>query len=219
MIRQLIVNELRDSLSIPLAVLVLVIPILVLQLSAGDRLYTFIAVTFLAYLAAVIRIHLRQRTERRQRLVAELPVTPNQILLAELSFSAILAMAPAGILLIDLLLTPARSIQWDASFVCAVFLFALSVDSAMRAALRAGTHRGRFMRSIRFAPPVLVLLFVLVWMNSADNGALLFDSKVISSLEASEPDWMLTLAMLCLLVIMVTGIDAWSTRRFESVCH
>lgn len=217
MIQRLIYLQLKDSLSVLMLLVSITVPLGLASMAGRERLEILLVLTLLVFGVVASGIFLRQRLERRQRLLAQLPATRMQISLASWASIALLALVPAGVIFVYLTMNPARPFAWNLAFAVSTYSFVLYSLGAIAIAFKPSPLSGRIARHWKWVPLLLVAVLIFLWANSADTGTFMFLERIRGGLHASQPDWAVLIPVFLGLSAALAIVDGWLHGRAEDL--
>lgn len=210
MIGQLIRTEVSGNLNTLIGLTVCsLLGLLLFVFTTGMReLGPVIAFTLIPLGVAGIFTSIRAKRERRERLLAQLPVTQLQIILAEWSFAFLLILIPGSILVIAGLLHA----DYTAFEVLRNFFVFFCVITTVLAALAIVVSIGKlpqpYSTVFQWLWILLVLLFLAVAPISIDTKSFFFSAP-------GTPNWTLIASFYGISSLSLLGTNIWLHQRAE----
>lgn len=151
---------------------------------------------------AGLYIYTRARRERRARLLAQLPVTPLQVVVAEWSFTFLLILIPGSTLVVAGLLDANYSAADVLRSFLAFFFALISTLAALAIAQNLGNLGRPYSGVYQWLWIFLAGLLLMVVPISADLNSFFFS-------DFGEPNWKLITAFYAGSSVCLLGLNIW----------
>lgn len=176
--------------------------------SSLGEIAVVIPFTLVPLAVAGLYVYIRARRERRLRLLAQLPVTQLQIVLAEWCFTFLIILIPGITLLVAGLLYP----KYTSLEALRYFFVAFCVLTTMLAALAIAQNIGKLPQPYVSAYQWLWILAVLAFLSIAPISA---ETQSFFFPALSEPNWPLISSFYAVSSLILMGTNIWLHQRAE----